>query len=215
MQATKTRGRPRQFDIDEVLDQALRVFWRQGFQAASVSELTEATGLNKPSLYGAFGDKEALYLKCLERYASRLEALQLQQLEGAKDARSSVENLLYTMVDLQCSQTLPGGCFVVNGTADCGNPGTPMAVEAALRKAASGPKARLLARLMRADREGELPAGTDANRLASLFSAIIDATALMCKAGTPRKQIDEVLEGAMLAWPEPVKARPTSNRRAT
>jgi len=202
MQEAKAKGRPRQFDIDEALEQALRVFWRRGFLGASLAELTEATGLSKPSLYGAFGDKEALYLRCLDLYALRLASTQLEQLEGSKDVRSSVEDLLHTMVGLQCNPALPGGCLVVNGEADCGNPGTPAAVEKALRKIASGTKERLLDRLKRAERDGELPADTDAKRLASLFAAVLDATALMGKAGRPRKQINEVLEGAMMVWPK-------------
>ena len=67
---TGERGRPRNFDADTALDRALEVFWRHGFQGASLSELTEAMGLNKPSLYATFGDKESLYLKALDRYAA-------------------------------------------------------------------------------------------------------------------------------------------------
>ena len=215
MPVAKAKGRPRQFDIDDVLDKALRVFWRQGFQGASLSDLLEATSLSKPSLYLAFGDKESLYLRCLDLYTSRLAATQLQELEGQKDARTAVEDLLRTMAQLQSDPALPGGCLVVNGTADCGNPGTPPAVEAALRRAAAGTTERLLKRLQRAERDGQLPLGTDAKHLASLFGAVLDATALMGKAGAPRKQIDQVVEGAMMVWPKTTKARPAGDHRVS
>lgn len=201
MQPTKAKGRPRQFDTDKALEQALRVFWRQGFQGASLSELTQATGLSKPSLYAAFGDKEALYLRCLERYESRLADVEQLQLDGREDVRGAVEDLLRKMAGLQCDPELPGGCLVVTGAADCGNPGTPAAIEDALRRATRGTTQRILKRLQRAEREGELPAGTDAKRLASLFGAVLTATALMGKARTPRRQIDDVVDGAMMLWP--------------
>jgi hypothetical protein len=117
------------------------------------------------------------------------------------------------MARLQSDPSLPGGCLVVNGTADCGNPGTPAAVEEALRKAAGGTTERLLRRLQRAERDGELPLDTDAKRLASLLGAVLDATALMGKAGTPTKQIDHLVEAAMMVWPRTAKPRPSADRQ--
>ncbi|MEW6707367.1 MAG: TetR/AcrR family transcriptional regulator [Pseudomonadota bacterium] len=195
------RGRPRSFDIDTALEQATHVFWRHGFQGASMAELTEATGLSKPSLYAAFGDKEALYLRCLQRYVERQVALQTALLEDEPDARRAVEGFVRTMAAMQSDPKLPGGCFVVNGTADCGNPATPAAVEAALRKASDGAAERLLKRLQQAERQGELPPGTDAKRLARLFGTLLTGMAVMAKAGQPRARLEEAVDAAMMVWP--------------
>jgi len=195
------RGRPRSFDPDTVLEQATHVFWRHGFQGASMVDLTEATGLNKPSLYAAFGDKESLYLQCLERYMAQQVAVQTQLLEQEPDARRAVEGFMRTVAALQSDPSLPGGCFVVNGTADCGNPATPAAVEAALQKVSGGTTERLLRRLKLAEKAGELPPGVDAARLARLFSAVLTGMAVMSKAGQPKAKLDEVVDAAMMVWP--------------
>jgi hypothetical protein len=101
----------------------------------------------------------------------------------------------------------PCGCFVVNGTAECGNPGTPAAVEEALRKAGGGTTQRLLKRLQRAEREGQLPPGTDAKRLANLFNAVLTGMAVMVKGGAHKARLDEVVEAALMVWPAPASKR--------
>jgi TetR/AcrR family transcriptional regulator, copper-responsive repressor len=201
------RGRPRSFDIDTALDQATQVFWRHGFQATSMSELTAATGLSKPSLYAAFGDKEALYLRCLQRYAARQADMISALLENEPDARRAVQGLLRTSVAIQSDPHMPGGCFVVTGTANCGNSATPAAVDTALRSSAGSAGQHLLQRLKRAEREGDLPPGTDAKRLATLFGTVLTGMAVMAKTGQPRSRLEEAVDAAMLVWPEPAKAR--------
>jgi AcrR family transcriptional regulator len=199
------RGRPRSFDPEVALERATEVFWRHGFQGASLAELTEATGLSKPSLYAAFGDKESLYLHCLKRYADRAIALQTAWLEQEPDARKAVEGFLRASAQLQTDPKLPGGCFIVNGTADCGAPATPPAVEAALRSGAAGSEQRLRQRLQRAEQAGELPEGVDAKQLAALFSAVLTGMAMMAKSGQPHAKLLEVVDAAMLAWPAVTK----------
>ena len=88
------RGRPRSFDTETALQRATEVFWRHGFQAASMAELTAATGLSKPSLYAAFGDKASLYLQCLQRYGAQQVELQNQLLAAEPDARRAVDAAL-------------------------------------------------------------------------------------------------------------------------
>ncbi|MED5620576.1 TetR/AcrR family transcriptional regulator [Ideonella sp. BN130291] len=205
------RGRPRSFDMDTALEQATQVFWRLGFQGASMAELTAATGLSKPSLYAAFGDKESLYLQCLNRYVARQVELQVDLLEQEADARAAVEHFMRTMAAMQADPKLPGGCFVVTGTADCGSPGTPAAVEAALRNALGGGVARMQKRLERADPQTELPPGMDAHQLATLFGAVLTGMAVMSKGGADRTRLEGVVDAAMAVWP-PAPKRP--RRRA-
>lgn len=201
------RGRPRSFDTDTALEQATQVFWRHGFQGTSMADLTAATGLSKPSLYAAFGDKEALYLRCLERYAAQQVALDTALLEQEPDTRRAVEGFMRAMAELQADPKLPGGCFVVNGTADCGNPATPAAVEAALRAASGSTAERLRARLTQAQRRGELPAGASARQLATLFATVLTGMAVMSKAGQPKARLHEAVDAAMLAWPAPPRRK--------
>lgn len=204
------RGRPRSFDPEIVLDRATEVFWRHGFQGASLAELTAATGLSKPSLYAAFGDKEALYLRCLDRYTHRLVSTQTTLLEQEPDARRAIESFLVATAKSLADTTLPGGCFVVNGIADCGTQATPMAVEAALRDAANGVELRLITRLKRAEREGQLPGGLDTKRMATLFATVVAGMAVMSKTGGARSQFDDAVAGAMGAWP--AESRKDSSR---
>lgn len=206
------RGRPRSFDPEVALQRATEVFWRHGFQGASLAELTAATGLSKPSLYAAFGDKESLYLQCLQRYIDGNVALQTQLLEDEPDARRAVHGFMRALVQLQTDPALPGGCFVVNGTADCGGPTTPIAVEAALRGASGGTEQRLLRRLQRAEREGQLPSGLAAKQLATLLSSVLTGMAVMAKSGQPREKLEQVVDAAMAVWPE--AKRMTAARRS-
>jgi AcrR family transcriptional regulator len=197
------RGRPRSFDTETALDRATEVFWRHGYQGASLAELTAATGLSKPSLYAAFGDKEALYLRCLQRYGARQVELQTELLEREPDARRAIEGFMRAMARHQTDPLLPGGCLVVNGTADCGGTTTPPAVDEALRGASGGAEQRLLRRLQRAEREGQLPAGLKSKPLATLLASVLTGMAVMAKSGQSRAKLDEVVSAAMTVWPAP------------
>ena len=195
------RGRPRSFDTETALDAATQVFWRHGFQGASMAELTAATGLSKPSLYAAFGDKEALYLHCLRRYGEQQVVVQTELLEKEADARRAIEGFMRAMAQLQTDPALPSGCFIVNGTADCGGTTMPPAVDAALRSVSGGTERRLLQRLKRAEREGQLPAPLTAEHLAALYTSVLTGMSVMAKSGQPRRKLDEVVTAALSVWP--------------
>src|SRR2546423_9970140 len=104
-------GRPRAFDVDLALDRALHVFWRKGYEGASLSDLTQAMGINRPSIYAAFGDKEALFRKVLDRYAEGPTAHVMKALEHA-DARVAMERLLLGAADAATSPSWPAGCLM-------------------------------------------------------------------------------------------------------
>jgi AcrR family transcriptional regulator len=198
---TRERGRPRTFDVDEALDRAVEVFWKHGFQDASLHELTEAMGLSKPSLYAAFGDKEALYLKTLARYVARLVERHAAALNDEPDGRRAVDAFLRSLADMLADPALPGGCFIINGTADCGGSTIPASVELALREALQGSETMVLTRLQRAQAEGDLPAHARPEALAALFASIIAGLAVLAKSGAPRAKLDTVIDSAMAAWP--------------
>ena len=120
------RGRPREFDVDEALDRALEVFWRKGYEGASLPDLTEAMGINRPSLYAAFGSKEDLFRKALARYAEGPTAYACEALK-APTARAVVERLLAGTANLLSDPRNPRGCFAVQGALACGEEAIPFA----------------------------------------------------------------------------------------
>jgi AcrR family transcriptional regulator len=198
---TRERGRPRTFDTEHALDRALAVFWKHGFQDASLHELTEAMGLSKPSLYAAFGDKEALYLKTLERYVAQLLERHAAALNDEPDARRAVDAFLRSLAAMLADPALPGGCFIINGTADCGGSTIPASVEMALREALHGTEALLRERLVRAQAEGTLMASPPPAALAAMFAAIVAGLAVQAKSGAPRQRLDAIIDTAMAIWP--------------
>ncbi len=195
------RGRPRNFDENAVLDRALEVFWQRGFKSASLAELTEAMGLNKPSLYAAFGDKEALYLKTLQRYVTREIARHAQIIDDEPDGRTAVAAFLRSMATMLTDPALPGGCFIINGTADCGGSGTPENIELALRNALQGGEEKLRTRLLRAQREGQLSTDVKAADLAAVFSSLLAGLAVLAKSGAKRSKLNTIIAAAMAIWP--------------
>ena len=207
---TRERGRPRTFDIDFALDRAVEVFWKHGFQDASMHELTEAMGLSKPSLYAAFGDKEALYLKTLERYVQLLIERHAAALNGEADGRRAVEGFLRSLAKMLADPALPGGCFIINGTADCGGSTIPATVELALRAALQGSEMMVLERLVRAQREGDLPEAAMPEALAAMFGSLIAGLAVLAKSGASEAKLNTVIDTAMAVWPP---AAPPARKR--
>src|SRR5213595_1538691 len=117
-QAASTVGRPRAFDVDEALDQALKVFWRKGYEGASLPDLTRAMGINRPSLYAAFGNKQALFRKAMARYAEGPASYLREALE-APTARAVFERLLEGGIKMVANPRQPRGCLAVQGALAC------------------------------------------------------------------------------------------------
>lgn len=197
---SRERGRPRGFDIDTALDGALTVFWRHGFLDSSLSELTATMGLSKPSLYAAFGDKESLYLKALDRYVSQCIAPHVQQLMAEPNSYRAVAGFLTSLATMLTHPTLPGGCFIVTGAVDCGEH-LPPGIDHALRVALGASEIRLNERLARALAEGDLPANTDVDELAGMFSALLAGFAIQARAGASTQRLQRLIANAMRAWP--------------
>jgi AcrR family transcriptional regulator len=192
------RGRPREFDPDQALDRALEVFWRKGYEGASISELTEAMGINRPSLYAAFGNKEDLFRKALDRYAQGPAAYTYEALEGPT-ARAVVERLLHDAADALTGPDNPHGCLGVQGTLTCGNAAAGIKDELCERQARW--QAALQRRLERARREGDLPEGANCADLAQYVATVLQGMAVQAAGGATRKQLRKVAELALHPWP--------------
>ena len=196
--AARSRGRPRAFDPDEALGRALEVFWAKGYDGASLPDLTRAMGINRPSLYAAFGNKEQLFRKALDRYAQGPGAYVCAAL-AEPTARAVAEHLLLGSADMQTSPRRPRGCLMVNGAMTCGDASDPVRRELAARRRASD--GLLQKRLERAAAEGDLPAGADPAALARYLATVVRGMAVQAAGGATRSELRGVAEVALKAWP--------------
>jgi AcrR family transcriptional regulator len=192
-------GRPRAFDADEALDRALEVFWRKGYEGATLCDLTAAMGINPPSLYAAFGNKEGLFRKVLDRYWDLRTAFRNEALD-APTARAVAETLLRGTAKFLCDPRHPKGCLAVHGALACGADADCIRKELEARRGAS--QADILARLKRAKREGDLPADADPAALARYLATVIEGMAVQAASGASRKELERVAETALGAFPQ-------------
>ncbi|HMS03461.1 MAG TPA: TetR/AcrR family transcriptional regulator [Gemmatimonadaceae bacterium] len=195
------RGRPRGFDAEDALDRVLPVFWRDGFEGASVQALAEAAGVSKPSLYAAYGNKEALFLAALARYGARYGVERGSALDAEADGREAIRGFLYAIVDAYTDPAHPAGCLVVTGTTTCDSPAVPASVRAALCDALRTGADRLACRLARAQRDGQLAATASVETLATYFNTLIAGLGVQAKGGASRDALRAVVDAAMLGWP--------------
>ena len=173
----------------------MQVFWRKGYEATSVSDLTRAMDINPPSLYAAFGDKERLYLEALERYERDRRDTFMRLLQEAPSARQAIEDLLATVARELTHAECPG-CML--STAQCGDP----RLQSALAERRNAPKRALKARFDRAVREGELARGTETAALAGFYATVLQGMAVQARDGASVRSLGATVKAAMRAWPK-------------
>ena len=192
-------GRPRAFDPDVALERAMHVFWAKGYEGASLSDLTRAMRINRPSLYAAFGNKEQLFRKVLDRYVNGPLAYFGKALTAPK-ARDVIEQIFFGAANMAGDPTTPAGCLMVQGALAVGNAAGSVRKEAAGRRAAS--EDALRRRLHRAKREGDLPQGVDPAALAGYVMTVVQGMAVHGADGASGTQLRRVAQVALRAWPK-------------
>jgi AcrR family transcriptional regulator len=192
-------GRPRGFDRDAALAAALRVFWTNGYEGASLADLTAAMGINRPSLYAAFGNKEALFAEALALY-ERQEGAPLDRLiEEAPTAREAIAATLRHNARVYAREGFPRGCLIVLSLMV----GTPesAAVRALLAERRRAGTDALAARIARGQREGDVPPDADPARLAAFYTAVLHGMSVQARDGANEAELMAIAEAAMAGWP--------------
>lgn len=177
----------------------MRVFWEKGFEGTAMRDLIKAMGINRPSLYGAFGNKEELFRKALDRYAEGPAGYVREALKEAT-ARAVAERLLYGAVEVLADPNNPHGCLTVQGALACGDAAESVRKELISRRVAA--EAELQKRLERAKREGDLPADANSRDLASYVATVVHGMSVEAQAGASRERLRGVAKMALKAWPE-------------
>src|SRR6202050_610841 len=191
-------GRPREFDTDAALEKAMRLFWAKGYEGTSVGNLTKTLGISRPSLYAAFGDKQSLFRAALERYSAG-PACYVAAALAKPMARDVAQPLLRGAADLQTSSSNPGGCLTVNGAIACGDEAAP--VRQALNAHRTAGMALLQRRFEQAKAQHDLPEDSDPAALARFLAAVVYGMAALAFGGARRKELEQVIQSAMKAWP--------------
>lgn len=186
-------ARPREFDGDAILDKTVEVFRSRGFEGASISDLEKATGLRRASLYGAFGDKRALYLAALRRYDSTRAARLTEEMSSAPTGRKALERLFALVVEEAVADSC--GCLLANAASENASrdPKVSLCVEAGRKRLEGG----LHAALLRGRADGSVKAAGDARALARFLYAAALGLRALAKSGAAKADLQGVAETAL------------------
>jgi TetR/AcrR family transcriptional repressor of nem operon len=183
-------ARPREFDPDTVVDRAMQVFWAKGYEAASLDDLCDSTGLNRSSLYAAFGDKHALFLETLKRYGDRAVARVTAALSRPVPIREALAGFLAEMIDQIVAGPGRSGCFIGNCAAEVAR--HDRAAAASVRRNLDRIEATFRTALVGAKARGELPPHADVGALARFLVAGIQGLRLIGKTGAGRDVLQDI-----------------------
>ncbi len=194
---TNTIGRPRAFDVDKALQKALEVFWEKGYEGTSLPDLTEAMGINKPSLYAAFGNKEQLFLKAIELYENRPCGF-FQPALLQPTAYLMAEHMLFGAAAASSDPNTPKGCLMVQGALTCSD--NANSVKQMLIEKRRGGELQVQQRLERAQAEGDLAADVDCAALACFIGVQLHGMSIQAASGTSSERLHQVAAIALQAF---------------
>ncbi len=194
----KPRGRPLAFSQDDALEKALQVFWSRGYEGASMAELADALGINKPSIYATFGNKEALFRKALSRYVAGPGAFMSEAMKEPT-ARQAVEKLLMQAVDFFSDKNTPNGCMIVQGALTCGQ--NSRMIQQELIAYRSNIEAMLTQRFEQAITQGDLSGNVNSRQLAKYIATIHQGMSVQATSGATKEELLAITEIALSNWP--------------
>lgn len=196
-------GRHREFDPDQALEAALGVFWQKSYEGASFDDLSKATGVARPGLYAAFGNKESLFRHALDRYDQKYMTFMAEALDESTSLKV-VERILRGSAQLHTMYPQSPGCLGMNGALACSDASEPIREELVHRRTAT--QANLARRLEQARDGGDLPASADCEALAAFVMAVTQGMAVQAKAGATRQMLDRLADCVLSTWPAGVVA---------
>jgi AcrR family transcriptional regulator len=196
--ATAKAGRPRCFCEDQAVEAAMRVFWTKGYEGASLNDLTEAMGINRPSLYATFGDKAGLFLRAMERYAEGPAGYLKAALE-LPTAREVAEALLYGAVEMLSDRSNPRGCLSVQGIVACSSDGD-IVKQAVVEQRRLGEFA-IQKKLKRAKATGDLPPEANPADISRYLATVLNGLGVQAANGASKAEMTRVVEISLKALP--------------
>ncbi|MGV3549585.1 TetR/AcrR family transcriptional regulator [Rhizobium sp.] len=192
-------GRPRAFDRDKALQEAMMVFWRNGYHAASIPDLCSAMGITTTSLYAAFGNKEKLYVEAVELYMKSTQQVLWSRLEKGDPARVGLRNMFSALSSVMTdAASHPIGCWTTLALVD---EDMPSLVIRAIRKARSDWLDVIRAYLKAAVEKGELPSSANVDSLTRYYVAIVQGIGVQAHDGATKEELDGLADTAMSGWP--------------
>lgn len=192
------RGRPRSFDREKALERLMEVFWSKGYEGTQLNDLMAAINVGPPSFYAAFGSKEAAFKDAVDLYIATVGSRPMQPLQAASTARKGIREMLEGTVEVALS-TKPGGCMLILGVVNCLPENQP--VHEYLVNARRKTLELIRACLHRGVEDGNLPEGTDIDRLAAFYHGVVQAISFQARDGATRLELEALIEPAMSALP--------------
>ncbi|MDI1299398.1 TetR/AcrR family transcriptional regulator [Methylotenera sp.] len=195
----KMRGRPRIFDQDEALGKAMQIFWNRGYEGASIAELTETLGINKPSLYSAFGNKEELFKKALSKYAAGPVSF-VRDVVNEPTARKVAESFLLKAAEFLTEPSHPKGCMIVQAALSSGE--SADLVKDILINYRNSYENLLAERFEKARLAGDLPENAVAKDLAKYLAILHQGMSVQATSGATKEDLVKVVNIALNVWPK-------------
>jgi AcrR family transcriptional regulator len=207
------RGRPRSFDRHKALASAMEVFWAQGYEGASMSDLTLAMGIASPSLYAAFGSKEELFRQAIELYNTSEGGEIWGVVANAGTAFEAIEGFLMQSARVFTRSDKPAGCLVVLSALHATETSTTVRHELIAMRQQN--VADLAARLKRGVAAGEISRHADVNAIAGYYVTVQQGMSIQARDGRSRQVLESIACAALAAWQPLVNAKPPRKRRRT
>jgi AcrR family transcriptional regulator len=195
----KKRGRPIEFDKEKALDNALHLFWAKGYEGTSLGDLVETLGINKPSLYATFGNKEDLFNKVLKTYTQGPANFVIKALQE-KTSKDAAFRFLSEAADVLTSKNNPKGCLITQSALSCSD--SSLSVKNLLIQYRKNIEKQLKDRFDKSKKDGDLSKSTDTQSLAKFIITIHQGMSVQATSGASKKELLEMIKVAMTAWPK-------------